>query len=111
MHNVGPQVQFSRLYGAGQFTDHMVLGNIKELRERVDALELMNHALWEFVREQQGLTHDALHKKMEEVDARDGVKDDRVTPVPLRCPACQRVSTSRHWRCLYCGQNFARYKY
>jgi len=50
----------------------------------------------------------ALERKIEEVDMRDGQADGRMKHHPLRCPTCQRVSNSKHWRCLYCGQEFER---
>ena len=41
-----------------------------------------------------------------EIDLRDGKADGKITAHPLRCPSCDRVSSSRHAKCLYCGQEF-----
>ena len=37
---------------------------------------------------------------------RDGKADGQLTEHPVRCPKCERVNTSRHAKCLYCGQEF-----
>jgi DNA-directed RNA polymerase subunit RPC12/RpoP len=47
-----------------------------------------------------------LERRVHEVDLRDGVQDERMTDTALRCPTCGRVSNSKHWKCLYCGQAF-----
>jgi hypothetical protein len=52
-----------------------------------------------------------LDRRVSLLDHRDGVADGKITAVPLRCPSCQRVASSRHWKCLYCGQEFEKYSY
>ena len=79
---------------------------IRDLEHEVQRLMLKNQALWELVRDRLKLTDSDLDRKSEEIDLRDGVKDDQVTITPLKCPTCGRVSSSKHWKCLYCGQEF-----
>jgi hypothetical protein len=81
---------------------------LKELQERVGRLALFNQALWELLQAKTGITEDELMAKALEIDLRDGMQDDAITVVPLRCPNCSRVSSSKHWKCLYCGQEFQR---
>jgi hypothetical protein len=81
---------------------------LKELEHQVERLSLMNQALWELLRDRLGLTDAELQAKALEVDLRDGVQDGMMTNQPVSCPACDRVSNSKHHRCLYCGQLFER---
>ncbi|HIJ66560.1 MAG TPA: hypothetical protein HPP77_11490 [Candidatus Hydrogenedentes bacterium] len=79
---------------------------IKDLEYQVQRLMLLNQALWELMRERIEVADADLERKAYEVDMRDGVEDGRMTEVGLTCPSCGRVSSSKHWRCLYCGQEF-----
>ena len=85
-----------------------VMSRQKNLEQEVRRLALMNQALWEVLRQRLGLTDEDLLRKVKEVDLRDGVEDGRMTEVGLECPTCGRVSSSKHWRCLYCGHQFER---
>jgi hypothetical protein len=88
--------------------DHMLRDKVKDLEERITRLQLSFNALWELIRDQTRITHADLEAKMQEIDLRDGRADNAITEGPVRCPVCQRVSSSRHWKCLYCGQEFER---
>ena len=79
---------------------------IKDLQYQVQRFALLNQALWELLRERAKLTDADLEAKIREVDLRDGVEDGRMTQTGLKCPTCGRVSSSKHWKCLYCGQEF-----
>ena len=79
---------------------------IRELEHQVARLQLMNQALWELLRERAKLTDADLERKAQEVDLRDGVQDGKITNTALKCPTCGRVSSSKHWKCLYCGLEF-----
>ena len=81
-------------------------GRIRELEHHVQRLQLLNQALWELLREKLQLSDEDLQAKAHEVDMRDGVEDGLMTNTALKCPTCGRVSSSKHWRCLYCGQQF-----
>ena len=80
--------------------------SIRELQHEVQRLQLLNQALWELIRERAGLTDADLEQKANEVDMRDGVQNGRMTETALRCHNCGRVSSSKHWKCLYCGQEY-----
>ena len=79
---------------------------VRDLEHEVQRLKLLNQALWELLREKLNISDADLEKRIREVDLRDGVADGRMTDVALKCPACSRVSSSKHWKCLYCGQEF-----
>ena len=81
---------------------------VRELEHHVARLSLLNQALWELIRERLNVTDADLEKRIHEVDLRDGVEDGCITDGPLQCPTCGRVSNSKHWKCLYCGQAFER---
>jgi len=95
----------------GGSIDHGLRTEVKELERRLNRLELANRAMWEMIRDATKLTEADLEKRMKEIDLRDGVADDQISTVPLRCPSCKRVASSKHWRCLYCGQEFQKYAY
>ncbi len=79
---------------------------VKDLEHQVGRISLLNQALWELLRERANLTDADLERVANEVDLRDGVADGQITAQPVRCPNCNRVSNSKHYRCLYCGQLF-----
>lgn len=79
---------------------------VRDLKEFVGKMALMNQALWEILRDRLQLSDEDLAAIAEEIDMRDGVQDGKITETALRCPECHRVSNSRHWRCLYCGLDF-----
>jgi hypothetical protein len=78
----------------------------RALEHQVARLTLLNQALWELLRERLNLTDAELERVIREVDLRDGVEDGKMTITPLECPTCGRISSSKHWKCLYCGQLF-----
>lgn len=82
--------------------------DVKELQERLGRLTLLTQAMWELVQAKTGITEEELAAKALEIDLRDGIEDGAMTIVPLRCPSCGRISSSKHWKCLYCGQAFQR---
>lgn len=94
-------------YSGGRQPDQALLTRYKDLERKLERLELVAAAMWELLKEKTGVTGQDLDAKMREIDLRDGVADTRITAVPVRCPSCQRVSTSRSDKCLYCGLEFA----
>jgi hypothetical protein len=80
--------------------------HIRELHHQIERLTLLNQALWELLRTKISLTDQELEQKIHEIDVRDGIEDGRMTKTALKCPTCGRVSSSKHWKCLYCGQEF-----
>ena len=81
---------------------------VTELEHQVGRLALLNQALWELLRDKAHLTDADLEKRAHDVDMRDGCEDGQMTAQPVRCPNCGRVSNSKHHKCLYCGQLFAK---
>jgi ribosomal protein L32 len=65
---------------------------------------MINEALWELIRDQHGLTEKDLHKKLYEVDMRDGVLDGKHQRKAVECPNCGHTVSPRHPACIYCGQ-------
>ncbi len=86
--------------------DFALRSQIKEVEKKFARLEILNAAIWELVRDRLNLTGADLDAKILEIDLRDSLEDGVVTAVPLRCPACNRVSSSKGNRCVYCGQEF-----
>jgi hypothetical protein len=84
---------------------------VRDLERRLNRVELVNQALWELMRDAAKLDPALLEARIREIDLRDGVEDGAITVIPLRCPTCKRVSSSKHWKCLYCGQEFDRGAY
>lgn len=88
--------------------DYSSRGRTLEMERKVQRLELITQAMWEFAREQFQLTDQQLEDRIKEIDLRDGQEDESITAIPLKCPTCGRVSSSKHWKCLYCGLEFER---
>ncbi|MCC6231895.1 MAG: hypothetical protein IT580_04585 [Verrucomicrobiales bacterium] len=88
---------------AAQNQSAEMAAKVRILQRRTDSLALACQALWELLRERTELTDADLIARMQKVDLRDGAADGRMTPVPVKCPACQRLSNSRREDCLYCG--------
>lgn len=65
---------------------------------------LINEALWEIMRDKHNLSIDDLHEKLYEIDMRDGVLDGKNQRQRTNCPKCDRVVSSRHAACIYCGE-------
>ncbi len=77
--------------------------DVRSLRAQVDHLSMVNMALWSIVRERLGLSDQDLAKRIEEIDLSDGKLDGKVAVATRECPACGRVMSVKHQRCLYCG--------
>jgi ribosomal protein S27AE len=60
-------------------------------------------AMWTLIREKTDLTEDDLFDRVRELDVSDGVEDDKLTRFPRPCPACKRLMSAEHKRCIYCG--------
>lgn len=80
--------------------------DLREIKHQIQRLQLLNQAFWELVRDKLGFTDADLEQLIRAVDMRDGVEDGRMTDTALKCPSCGRISSSKHWKCLYCGQEF-----
>ena len=80
------------------------------LEARIASLELACSALWELLKAKQGYMDEELVKLVEEVDARDGAADGRITPSPEEmCPRCGRkLLTKQRHHCAWCGVELPR---
>lgn len=76
---------------------------IKDLKRKADALTIACQALWEIVRTQTGMRDEAILQRMQEIDARDGRIDGRISTTLATCPKCSRKNNANRRSCLYCG--------
>ena len=75
-----------------------------QLRREVNRLLMITEALWEIVRDREGLTDDDLVRRINEIDLRDGALDGRKsTAPPADCGECGRTLPKRQPVCIYCG--------
>ena len=81
---------------------------VRELTYQVQRLSLLNQALWELLRTRLSLTDEDLLRLAGDIDLRDGIEDGQMTARAVRCPSCQRISNSKHYKCIYCSQEFER---
>ena len=77
--------------------------HIYELERRMDRMALACQAMWELLREREGVTDKDIEQKMEEIDLRDGCRDGKMSRCVVKCPSCGRKSSSTRSSCLYCG--------
>lgn len=92
--------------GFSSSIDKAMRNKVRELERQVTKLELRQAVLWELVRDSLKLSEADMKHRLKEMDLRDGIEDGAISNVPLRCPQCQRVSSSQHWKCMYCGLQF-----
>ena len=76
---------------------------VRDLQRKADAMTIACQALWEIVRAQTGMRDEAILQKMQEIDARDGRADGKISGSVLPCPRCGRKSNANRRDCLYCG--------
>lgn len=81
--------------------------NIAELEEKIDALSLACHAMWEILQENHGLTSAQLEQKIQEIDLRDGKADGKLDLDIKNCPECGHKINKRHTNCFYCGSDIS----
>jgi len=73
------------------------------LENKIESLALACQSLWEILEERTDITSEQLHRKMEEVDLRDGKKDGKLSAAAKTCQSCGRKTSRRRPVCLYCG--------
>ena len=85
-------------------------GQVRSVKSRIRFLEanmaktmMLCETLWEILRDQHGMTEQDLHKKLYEIDMRDGVLDGKNQRKAAKCPDCGHMVSSRHPACIYCG--------
>lgn len=84
-------------------TSERLRRDVDQMRRRMDAMALACQAMWEILRDQVGVSEDALMQKMQEIDLRDGTADGRMTPQRLTCPGCSKLNNTTRSECVYCG--------
>lgn len=76
---------------------------LKNLRSDLARTLMICEALWELLSENEGLSEHDLHKKLYEIDMRDGVLDGKNQRKAAKCKECGHMVSQRHQACLYCG--------
>ena len=86
-------------------------GQTRALKTQIRILEanlaktmMICETLWEFLRDKTSLTEQDLHKKLYEIDMRDGILDGKNQRKAIECPECGHMVSPRHPACIYCGQ-------
>ena len=77
---------------------------LKRLRADLARSLMISEALWELLRDRAKLTEKDLHKKLYEIDMRDGVLDGQNKRKATKCTECGHMVSSRHPACIYCGK-------
>jgi len=78
---------------------------VARLQGQVERLLMTTEALWNILKEKQGLDDKELLRQIVQIDLRDGKLDGHVAPTPPEpCPKCQRVVAKQSVRCMYCGE-------
>lgn len=78
--------------------------SVRVLEANLAKTLMICEALWELLSQQTGLTIEELHKKLYEIDMRDGTLDGKNVRKAVECPQCGRTVAGRHSACIYCGQ-------
>ncbi len=89
----------TRTVGDAQQTQRRVV----DLEARVDALVLACTTMWSLLQSKVGITEQEFAARLRDIDLRDGTLDGRIAPEVKACAACGRTMSSRHARCMYCG--------
>jgi len=76
---------------------------IKALEANLAKTLMICESLWELLQEKTGVTMEEFHKKLYEVDMRDGVLDGQNQRKASECPKCNHMVSARHPACIYCG--------
>lgn len=76
---------------------------VAELEASLQRMTLVSQALWELLRDHFEIPEQELLDKINEIDLRDGVLDQRITPKVSPCPKCGRPVSAKNSSCYYCG--------
>ncbi|MFT5301409.1 MAG: hypothetical protein ACI87E_002512 [Mariniblastus sp.] len=93
----------TRKAGRAQLEAEQTKENLALLESKIETLALACQSLWELLRENTNLNETDLESKIEEIDLRDGRRDGKMTKITEACPQCERRTSCRRPRCLYCG--------
>ena len=104
--DINQQRQISK---AGADTDdakrdiHRSMDRVEQLEFSLQRMALASQAMWELMRSRLGITETELLAKIKEIDLRDGVEDQRMTPHVTTCPECGKTLNTKNSSCIYCG--------
>lgn len=76
---------------------------LEDLADRFDRMALICMGMWSLIQEKTNLTEDDLIQRVQELDLKDGVDDDKLAARNRQCPICRRPMSIEHHKCLYCG--------
>ena len=88
----------------GQRAARAVKQRLRILEANLAKTLMICETLWELLRDEHGWNEDTLHKKLYEVDMRDGVLDGKNQRKAVECPDCGHTVSARHPACIYCGR-------
>lgn len=76
---------------------------LQRVNAKIDGLALVCESLWELLQENTDLDKNAIQKKMDEIDTRDGRRDGKMSGKPVTCSTCDRPGHTKTSVCMYCG--------
>jgi len=79
------------------------LTEVDELELRLNRTLLVMEAMWTLLRDNTELTDEDLAARMVELDSGDGRIDGHARREPLLCEECNRPTSQRIPRCVWCG--------
>lgn len=77
---------------------------LRALERRMAKLILVNQALWELLKEAGQMTEQHLTARVDAIEAQSAGKTSTVTT----CSKCNRATTTKHVKCMYCGTELPR---
>lgn len=81
--------------------------DLDDLARQLRKMALVNQALYELLKDRNGISDEDLRRKVREIDLRDGTADGRLDASPLRCPKCRSTVTAGSLSCQTCGATVA----
>lgn len=106
MWDIYQHVQIGEIKATGETTKVKAIATRRDLEfleQKVAALSIACHALWELLSVGKGLTQADLERKIEEIDLRDGKLDGKLSLNIQVCSDCGHKLRPRFSYCFYCG--------
>jgi hypothetical protein len=105
MQHGGSTDNYKNLFSEHSQRDTSTKAVVRDLKARVDKLEVIAEALWELLQENTNLSDTDMLEKVTQVDLKDGKYDHQKRKlIAKKCSRCGRMSNKRHTQCLYCGE-------
>ena len=87
-------------------TDHS--GSLRELRRRIDQLELMIETLYAHMESKGDIDREQFAELMIQTDLADGVEDGRIgrdrSKRAPKCTSCEKPVSRKRDECIFCGE-------